>query len=119
MPSLRRRLAAWVALAAFSGFFGLGWAGGHLNGDDDAACGPNPLSGAHASIQFENVKTTPIATHCPFCHWQRAVSGAHLSALHTSLFSLEPIDRLIPAGFRAARSAILDRQASRGPPAIL
>src|SRR5262245_13014501 len=103
MVTMLRRACAWVAIVAFLGTFGLGAVTpGHLGPDDDAACG-TPTA-AHPRLQFESVKAPINTTHCPFCHWQRAVSGAHVSAVEVGVSSMEPAACLLPAIGLAALS---------------
>ena len=119
MSSLRR-LRAWVALLTFTATFGFGaLTVGHFGPEDDSACGQTALVGGHPRMQFEAVKLTVPGTHCPFCHWQRVVSGANLPSIDTGLFPLEPLARVIPAASRVGRSNALDGRLSRGPPAQL
>lgn len=111
------RLRAWVALIAFSGTFGFGLLSlGHFGADDDAACGqPGPRSG-HSRAQFEVVKLASQATHCPFCHWQRTVSGARVALAGASAVRLSPVDSLQHALTHHPTSPIADPHLSRGPP---
>lgn len=119
MASSFLRLRAWVALVTFSVTFGMGLATvGHFAPDDDAACGQISLASDHAGTQFETIKLAPTATHCPFCHWQRAVSGASVSADDVATFQLQAVDRLTPPDTRAVGSAAIDPHPSRGPPSF-
>lgn len=118
--SLLRRLRAWVALLTFTATFGFGVVTvGHFGAEDDAACGQVTLVDGHPRMQFEPVKLSAPATHCPFCHWQRVVSGAHLVSIGTGLFPLEPLARVIPPASRVGDADSLDGRLSRGPPAQL
>src|SRR5437867_4443356 len=113
----RRRFSAWIALLAFSATFGLGFASsGHNSPDDDAACGQIALSNGHARVQIEPATNARAATHCPFCHWQRAVSGASVVAANAAVVSLDAVGLLRPTTTRALRSVVIDGQSSRGPP---
>jgi hypothetical protein len=118
--SLFRRLRAWVALVTFAATFGFGVVTvGHFGPEDDAACGQVGLVDGHPRTQFEAVKLSGPATHCPFCHWQRVVSGANLASVTTALFPLERLARVIPSASRVGGSDVLDSRLSRGPPAQL
>jgi hypothetical protein len=115
-----RRLRAWVALATFTVTFGFGAVTiGHFGPDDDAACGQAAMVDGHPRMQFEAVKLAVPATHCPFCHWQRVVSGASLTSASAALFPLEPLARVIPPASRVGSSDALDSRPSRGPPSQL
>jgi len=117
MPSLSQRFRAWVALAAFVATFGFGTLDiGHLGPDDDAACGASALPG-HPKAQFETVKIAPPVTHCPFCHWQRVVSGGHPGAVGAQVSPLEPVALVLPPASQLSEAAPLDGYLSRGPPA--
>lgn len=112
-----RRLGAWIALVAFSASFGIGWsASSHHEADNDADCGQVQLASSHPRVQFEAAKDPVQATHCAFCHWQRAVSGARLTVVQHASLSLQPIGRPVPPASRTPQSAALDQHASRGPP---
>ncbi len=119
MASLLRRVSAWTALITFTVAIGLGgMVAGHQGPDDDTACLPTALTDAHAhsSAQFEASKKA--ASHCPVCHWQRAVGGATTVTFQADTFTLEPVEWVLPLGHRAPRSAALDAHLSRGPPTI-
>ncbi len=116
--SPRRSLCAWVALLTFTVTFGFGaMTLGHSGPEDDAACGQSGVVNGHPRVQFEAVKLAVPAAHCPFCHWQRVVSGASLAATNTGFFHLEPLARVIPPESRAGQPDALDGRPSRGPPA--
>jgi len=114
------RLRAWVALLTFSGTFGFGLLSqGHFGADDDSACGqPGPRSG-HSRVQFESVKPGSQATHCPFCHWQRTVSGGSVALAGASVVQLSPVDSLQHALTHHPTSPNADPHLSRGPPEAL
>jgi hypothetical protein len=117
MSSSLLRLRAWIGLIAFSGTFGLGLLSpGHLGADDDAACGQTGFLNGHPRLQFETVKPTPGATHCPICHWQRAVSMARVASAEAWIFILNPVDAIQSRLSRTVASAIVDPRLSRGPP---
>jgi len=117
MASSLQRLRAWIGLIAFSGTFGLGLLSpGHLGADDDTACGQTGFLNGHPSVQFETVKPTPEATHCPICHWQRTVSIARVASAEAWIFQLNPVDALQSALSRSLPSTVIDPQLSRGPP---
>ena len=112
-----QRFRAWAALLAFSGTFGLGLVTvGHFGPDDDAACGQTALVSGHPGVQFETVKVASPATHCPFCHWQRAVSGARVASAHAAIAPLLPINLALAVATRALGSTAIDAQSPRGPP---
>jgi hypothetical protein len=116
MASAARRALAWVVLATFAATFGFGAAlPSHLSGDDDPACNPGTATG-HNSSQFETVKASTSAAHCPFCHWQRVVGGAYLSSGVTGDTQLQSADAALPVSFDRASSIFPDDQSSRGPP---
>ena len=118
MASLLQRTCAWAVLVTFSAAFGLGaLASGHAGPDDDAACGQVALASGHPHVQFEAVKQTPPATHCPFCHWQRVVSGADFMPVDAGSDPLRAVNRILPPGPADLRSVALDDCWSRGPPA--
>ncbi len=120
MASLLRRACGWVALLAFCAAFAQGaWTTGHSGPEDDAACGQADLANAHPKVQFEAVKLAPIATHCPFCHWQRVVRAADFAGLGNHGQFLQPLDRVLPRGARPVRAAAVDDRFSRGPPSLL
>ena len=68
-------------------------------------------------MQFEAVKLSAVSTHCPFCHWQRVVSGASLGLLTTGALQLEPLARVLALPARVPDSDVLNGPLSRGPPA--
>src|SRR4029079_18697326 len=102
MPLALRRFLASLAILAFTGTFGMG-AGivGHGGPDDDAACRQTVGTGAHTRAQLETAAPTSTPTHCPFCHWQRMVSGASIVSADLSAVSLDPIDIVIALSTRA------------------
>jgi hypothetical protein len=102
----------------FTATFGFGAVTvGHFGPGDDAACGEISLTGGHPRLQIEAVKLAPPATHCPFCHWQRSVSGATVASAADLVTPFEPTDSISPAASRSTRSIPLDDQSPRGPPA--
>jgi hypothetical protein len=116
MSPFHRRLGAWVALLAFSAFFGLGWtSASHLGGDDDTACGQVSLSTGHAHVQFERVKLAATPTHCPFCHWQQTIRSARLASAAAAL-PVRAGQRVLPPDSHRAHSTDLEQRRSRGPP---
>jgi hypothetical protein len=120
MAPLLRRASAWTALLGFVVAIGLGrMVVGHTGPDDDAACVPVAVAAghSHSTTQFEAPRNAP-ATHCPFCHWQRAVGGSTTLTLQANTFALEPVEWALPAGSSLPRSAALDAHLSRGPPTI-
>jgi hypothetical protein len=118
MPSGFRRVLAWCALFAFTGTFGLGAETfGHSGPDDDAACRQELLTAGHPGTQFATATTVPVPTHCPFCHWQRMVSGATIASAAGIVNPLGPIETLNPVSNWSTGSTALDLQSSRGPPA--
>jgi hypothetical protein len=121
MAPLLRRLCAWTALVTFSVAIGLGrMVVGHGGPDDDAACAPVAVAPghSHSTTQFEAPQHAP-ATHCPFCHWQRAVGGASAATLQATIFALKPVEWALPTGPGLPRSSALDAHLSRGPPATV
>lgn len=119
MVSSFRRLRAWLAIAAFTATFGLGLsASAHFGPDDDAACGQTVVvMGGHSSVQFETPKRVPAPTHCPFCHWQRAVSGASIASAGAAIVQFDDADLLLPPAGRHTRPSVVDERPSRAPPA--
>ena len=115
-----RRLLAWSAILAFAGTFGLG-AGtfGHYGPDDDAACRQDARAAGHSGPRLQNASTIPSPTHCPFCHWQRMVSGASIVSADFSAAPLDPVDTVLALATRTVGSAAVDERPSRAPPAQL
>lgn len=109
-----------MALVAFTASLCLGWTTvGHLGPADDAECGAVEVAAGHAGSQFEAVKASLPASHCAFCHWQRAVSGANLAALTSGIFQLQLVDRFHATPVDAALAPVRDPHTSRGPPALV
>jgi hypothetical protein len=102
----------------FTATFGFGVVTvGHFGPGDDAACGEITPTAGHSRLQVEAARPAPPATHCPFCHWQRSVSGATVASLVDVVSPLESVGALSPAPNRSTRSTALDSQSPRGPPA--
>lgn len=91
---------------------------GHSGADDDSACRPVTAANghSHSTAQFESPQKTSPTSHCPFCHWQRAVGGATAGTLHAHNVTLDSVECILIAGPRLPRSAALDAHLSRGPP---
>jgi hypothetical protein len=115
MVSGVRRLFAWAILLAFAGTFGFGPVVPGHGGDDDPGCNVEVAAG-HASAQFETVKQPTTPAHCPFCHWQRVVSGASLGCAVRVAIELQPADHVPPAVSDRIPSVYLTGKPSRGPP---
>ncbi len=97
--------------------FGLGLATvGHFGLNDDTACGELPLSGGHSSTEIGTVTPPVSTTHCPLCHWQRAVSGATVASAGDVVSEPEPLDLLNAPASHPAGSTAPDERSSRGPP---
>jgi hypothetical protein len=117
MASSGRRLRAWVALVAFSSMFGLGLATtGHFN--DDTACGETSLVAGHLTTGFTTPTPAPVTAHCPFCHWQRAVSGAAAVSADGAVVTLEAVELARPSSTRAVASTAVADRPSRAPPSL-
>jgi hypothetical protein len=113
------RLRAWVALVAFFAVFGSGLATfGHAGLGDDEACGDVSLTNGHTSVAFGLPRAPAPLKHCPFCHWQRSVSGVSVASAAPSSVQLEPSDLLTPATTPAVRSAAREQATTRGPPSL-
>ena len=112
-----RRLLAWCAIFAFTGTFGFG-AGtlGHSGVDDDAAC-RGAITAGHPITQIGAAAKTTPASHCPFCHWQRAVSGASILAADLGASPLLAVDLATSVTTHAPGVSAISLQPSRAPPA--
>jgi len=117
MASPFQRLRAWIAIAAFSAAFGVGLSTSiHFGPGDDAACG-EVGAGGHRDPLFETTKAIPSAEHCPFCHWQRVVSGAAVPAVENASIRLSEAGSAAAFASRNIGSSAVDERPSRAPPA--
>lgn len=118
MLSSFQRARAWLAIVAFTATFGLGLSASvHFGPNDDAACGEPSLAAGHVAPQFETAKAVPAATHCPFCHWQRVLSGASVVAADHAVIPLTALGLSIAPASRSVGSTAVDERPSRAPPA--
>jgi hypothetical protein len=112
------RLRAYVALAAFVGSFALPLvAKPDFGPDDDSACGQVSLVNGHPVTQIEMVVPPKGFDHCPFCHLQRALSGAAPSTAVALVLPLGATAVASPVTRHAGTTAVPHRP-SRGPPSI-
>lgn len=112
------RIRAWLALVAFVCSFALPLtAAEHSVRADDAACNLTaPAAGAQATLRA--AAGGGEQDHCPLCHFQRAVGGAHASRpVRISITSDSSMSA--PASFRRAHAPVLGTRSSRAPPALL
>jgi hypothetical protein len=111
-----RRMAAHIALLAFTGVIVLTAVDGHSGFDDDRACGDRGLHvAAYAAAVVPAIPLGP-PQHCALCHLTRAASGAS-PALPVATPSLDAVAAALTDWVVAPARGQLTEQSSRAPPA--
>ena len=115
---MTRQFRAWIAIAAFVGGLALPWLGqSHEWFDDDAACGQTTYLGSNSPTQLTTATKAAVPlSHCPYCHWQRAVGGATVSAIQTPLPWLEFVELAAVPSAPHVRTSPDQHGPSRAPP---